>query len=92
MIGWTLGTVEAILISILVRASGACGVGCGELTVGDVQAGFSVDYVVHLAHAYATVRPPPTCPRSPLLSARAERARVPSGVRRGTRAPAFCFR
>jgi len=33
MLGWTLGTVEAILISIL--------------------AGFSVDYVVHLAHAYA---------------------------------------
>jgi len=33
MMGWTLGTVEAILISIL--------------------AGFSVDYVVHLAHAYA---------------------------------------
>eukprot|EP00286_Rhodomonas_abbreviata_P000455 CAMPEP_0181291522 /NCGR_PEP_ID=MMETSP1101-20121128/2012_1 /TAXON_ID=46948 /ORGANISM="Rhodomonas abbreviata, Strain Caron Lab Isolate" /LENGTH=1010 /DNA_ID=CAMNT_0023395919 /DNA_START=391 /DNA_END=3423 /DNA_ORIENTATION=- len=34
MLGWSLGTVEAILISIL--------------------AGFSVDYVVHLAHAYAT--------------------------------------
>merc|ERR1712194_94867 len=34
MIGWTLGTNEAILISIL--------------------AGFSVDYVVHLAHAYVT--------------------------------------
>jgi predicted RND superfamily exporter protein len=33
MVGWTLGTVEAILISIL--------------------AGFSVDYVVHLAHAYS---------------------------------------
>mmetsp|Transcript_49000 Transcript_49000/g.78955 ORF Transcript_49000/g.78955 Transcript_49000/m.78955 type:complete len:565 (+) Transcript_49000:121-1815(+) len=33
MIGWNLGTVQAILISIL--------------------AGFSVDYVVHLAHAYA---------------------------------------
>jgi predicted RND superfamily exporter protein len=33
MLGWTLGTIEAILISIL--------------------AGFSVDYVVHLAHAYA---------------------------------------
>lgn len=32
MMGWTLGTNEAILISIL--------------------AGFSVDYVVHLAHAY----------------------------------------
>jgi hypothetical protein len=34
MLGWTLGTVEAILISIL--------------------AGFSVDYVVHLVHSYAT--------------------------------------
>ena len=34
MIGWTLGTNEAILISIL--------------------AGFSVDYVVHLAHSYVT--------------------------------------
>jgi len=33
MVGWDLGTVEAILISIL--------------------AGFSVDYVVHLAHAYS---------------------------------------
>ena len=33
MMGWTLGTVQAILISIL--------------------AGFSVDYVVHLAHAYS---------------------------------------
>jgi len=33
MVGWNLGTVEAILISIL--------------------AGFSVDYVVHLAHAYS---------------------------------------
>ena len=33
MVGWKLGTVEAILISIL--------------------AGFSVDYVVHLAHAYS---------------------------------------
>jgi len=33
MIGWSLGSVEAILISIL--------------------AGFSVDYVVHLAHAYS---------------------------------------
>ena len=33
MVGWALGTVEAILISIL--------------------AGFSVDYVVHLAHAYS---------------------------------------
>jgi len=33
MLGWTLGTVEAILISIL--------------------AGFSVDYVVHLAHSFA---------------------------------------
>ena len=32
MMGWTLGTNEAILVSIL--------------------AGFSVDYVVHLAHAY----------------------------------------
>merc|ERR1712038_1401274 len=32
MLGWTLGTIEAILISIL--------------------AGFSVDYVIHLAHAY----------------------------------------
>jgi len=32
-LGWTLGTVESILISIL--------------------AGFSVDYVVHLAHAYS---------------------------------------
>jgi predicted RND superfamily exporter protein len=32
MLGWTLGTNEAILMSIL--------------------AGFSVDYVVHLAHAY----------------------------------------
>jgi len=34
MLGWTLGTIEAILISIL--------------------AGFSVDYVIHLAHAYVT--------------------------------------
>ena len=34
MMGWTLGTTEAIQISIL--------------------AGFSVDYVVHLAHAYAS--------------------------------------
>merc|ERR1719330_337424 len=33
MLGWTLGTIEAILISIL--------------------AGFSVDYVIHLAHAYS---------------------------------------
>jgi len=33
MVGWNLGTVEAILISIL--------------------AGFSVDYVVHLAHAFS---------------------------------------
>jgi len=33
MFGWTLGSVEAILISIL--------------------AGFSVDYVVHLAHAFS---------------------------------------
>ena len=33
MVGWDLGTVEAILISIL--------------------AGFSVDYVVHLAHAFS---------------------------------------
>jgi len=33
MAGWSLGTVEAILISIL--------------------AGFSVDYVVHLAHAFS---------------------------------------
>ena len=32
MIGWSLGTIEAILITIL--------------------AGFSVDYVIHLAHAY----------------------------------------
>ena len=32
ILGWTLGTIEAILISIL--------------------AGFSVDYTVHLAHAY----------------------------------------
>jgi len=32
MLGWTLGTIEAILFSIL--------------------AGFSVDYVIHLAHAY----------------------------------------
>lgn len=32
MLGWTLGVIEAILISIL--------------------AGFSVDYVIHLAHAY----------------------------------------
>ena len=32
MLGWTLGTIEAILISIL--------------------AGFSVDYAIHLAHAY----------------------------------------
>jgi len=32
MLGWTLGTTEAVLISIL--------------------AGFSVDYVIHLAHAY----------------------------------------
>jgi predicted RND superfamily exporter protein len=32
MMGWTLGTNESILVSIL--------------------AGFSVDYVVHLAHAY----------------------------------------
>lgn len=32
MLGWKLGTIEAILISIL--------------------AGFSVDYVIHLAHAY----------------------------------------
>eukprot|EP00957_Ditylum_brightwellii_P204821 15340965-Ditylum_brightwellii.AAC.1 len=34
LMGWTLGTNEAILISIL--------------------AGFSVDYVVHLAHAYVS--------------------------------------
>ena len=34
MMGWELGTIEAILFSIL--------------------AGFSVDYVVHLAHSYAT--------------------------------------
>ena len=34
MLGWTLGTNESILISIL--------------------AGFSVDYVVHLAHSYVT--------------------------------------
>ena len=34
MLGWELGTFEAVLISIL--------------------AGFSVDYVVHLAHAYST--------------------------------------
>ena len=33
MAGWELGSIEAILISIL--------------------AGFSVDYVVHLAHAYS---------------------------------------
>merc|ERR1719199_523947 len=33
MIGWKLGAIEAILISIL--------------------AGFSVDYVVHLGHAYS---------------------------------------
>jgi predicted RND superfamily exporter protein len=33
MLGWELGTIEAILISIL--------------------AGFSVDYVAHLAHAYS---------------------------------------
>lgn len=33
MLGWELGTFEAVLISIL--------------------AGFSVDYVVHLAHAYS---------------------------------------
>eukprot|EP00551_Chaetoceros_affinis_P010007 CAMPEP_0203669662 /NCGR_PEP_ID=MMETSP0090-20130426/5962_1 /ASSEMBLY_ACC=CAM_ASM_001088 /TAXON_ID=426623 /ORGANISM="Chaetoceros affinis, Strain CCMP159" /LENGTH=1171 /DNA_ID=CAMNT_0050534389 /DNA_START=203 /DNA_END=3718 /DNA_ORIENTATION=- len=32
MLGWTLGVIEAILLSIL--------------------AGFSVDYVIHLAHAY----------------------------------------
>lgn len=32
MLGWTLGVIEAILVSIL--------------------AGFSVDYVIHLAHAY----------------------------------------
>jgi predicted RND superfamily exporter protein len=32
MIGWTLGSIESILIALL--------------------AGFSVDYVVHLAHAY----------------------------------------
>lgn len=32
MLGWTLGVIEAIMISIL--------------------AGFSVDYVIHLAHAY----------------------------------------
>merc|ERR1711976_370027 len=32
MLGWTLGTIEAILISILAR--------------------FSVDYAIHLAHAY----------------------------------------
>mmetsp|Transcript_15449 Transcript_15449/g.51850 ORF Transcript_15449/g.51850 Transcript_15449/m.51850 type:complete len:288 (-) Transcript_15449:135-998(-) len=34
MMGWQLGTIQAILFSIL--------------------AGFSVDYVVHLAHSYAT--------------------------------------
>ena len=33
MMGWELGTIQSILISIL--------------------AGFSVDYVVHLAHAYS---------------------------------------
>jgi len=37
-IGWTLGTTESILISIL--------------------AGFSVDYVVHLAHAYSHAHGP----------------------------------
>jgi hypothetical protein len=36
MIGWTLSTITAILISIL--------------------AGFSVDYVVHLAHAFVTTK------------------------------------
>jgi hypothetical protein len=33
MVGWSLGSIEAILITIL--------------------AGFSVDYVTHLAHAYS---------------------------------------
>ena len=34
MLGWSLGSIESILIAII--------------------AGFSVDYVVHLAHAYET--------------------------------------
>lgn len=36
MLGWSLGSIESILIGII--------------------AGFSVDYVVHLAHAYETAR------------------------------------
>jgi len=38
MLGWSLGSIESILIGII--------------------AGFSVDYVVHLAHAYKTASGP----------------------------------